>query len=313
MVSIIVPCYNEAETLNYYYPSVTAVLDKIGEEYELLFVDDGSKDETLKQLQKMASEDSKVKFISFSKNFGKEAAMIAGLKNACGDYIVVMDADLQDPPELLEEMLKIIKTGEYDSVATRRVDRKGEPIIRSFFARMFYKLINKISDTEIVDGARDYRMMNRAMLEAILSMEEYNRFSKGFYGWVGFKTYWLSFENTERVAGETKWSFWKLFKYAIGGIINFSQVPLSVVSWIGTLSTFFSFVFLLFIMIRRLAFGNPVAGWASTIVVILFIGGVQLLSMGIMGQYLAKVYLEVKKRPHYIIAETNVKEANLVG
>lgn len=313
MVSIIVPCYNEAETLNYYYPSITAVLDKIGEEYELLFVDDGSKDETLKQLQKMASEDSKVKFISFSKNFGKEAAMIAGLKNTCGDYIVVMDADLQDPPELLEEMLKIIKTGEYDSVATRRVDRKGEPIIRSFFARMFYKLINKISDTEIVDGARDYRMMNRAMLEAILSMEEYNRFSKGIYGWVGFKTYWLSFENTERVAGETKWSFWKLFKYAIGGIINFSQVPLSVVSWIGTLSTFFSFVFLLFIMIRRLAFGNPVAGWASTIVVILFIGGVQLLSMGIMGQYLAKVYLEVKKRPHYIIAETNVKEANLVG
>ena len=235
--------------------------------------------------------------------------MFCTFLNARGDYVAVMDADLQDPPSLLPEMVKILESGEYDSVATRRSDRVGEPPVRSWFARRFYELINRISDADIVDGARDFRLMTRAMTEAVLSMSEYNRFSKGIFGWVGFKTYWMPYENVERVAGETKWNFWKLFKYAIDGIINFSQTPLSIASWFGMLMTGFSFLFLILIVVRRLIWGDPVAGWASTICVIIFIGGLQLFCLGIIGQYLAKTYLEVKNRPHYIISDTNAGHA----
>lgn len=235
--------------------------------------------------------------------------MYAGFCNAAGDYVAVMDADMQDPPELLPKMLEILQSGKYDSVATRRMTRAGEPPIRSFFARKFYQIINRISDADIVDGARDFRLMKREMVDAIISMSECNRFSKGIFGWVGFRTYWLPYENVERIAGETKWNFWKLFRYAIDGIVNFSQVPLSVASWFGIFMTFLSVVALVLIVARRLLFGDPVAGWASTICVIIFIGGLQMLCLGIMGQYLAKLYIEAKNRPHYIIAETNKEDA----
>jgi glycosyltransferase involved in cell wall biosynthesis len=235
--------------------------------------------------------------------------MYAGFVNASGDYVAVMDADLQDPPSLLPKMLEILQTGEYDSVATRRVSREGEPPIRSFFARQFYKLINRISDADIVDGARDFRLMKREMVDAILAMDEYNRFSKGIFGWIGFRTYWLPFENVERVAGETKWNFWGLVKYALDGIINFSQVPLSLASYGGIFMTFISFIAIIFVVIRRLVFGDPVSGWASLVCIITFIGGIQLFCMGIMGQYLSKTYLETKRRPHYIISETNSVDA----
>jgi glycosyltransferase involved in cell wall biosynthesis len=238
--------------------------------------------------------------------------MYAGFCNASGDYVAVMDADLQDPPSLLPQMLSILETGEYDSVATRRVDRKGEPPVRSWFARRFYKLINKYSDADIVDGARDYRLMKRDMVDAILAMGEYNRFSKGIYGWVGFRTYWLPFENVERVAGETKWSFWKLFKYAIDGIISFSLAPLTIASFMGAFLTFLSFIALVFIIVRKLMFGDPVAGWASTVSIIVFIGGVQLAVLGIIGQYLGKTYMETKKRPHFIVAESNKSDVQKI-
>ena len=280
-------------------------MQQLDYEYELLFINDGSKDETLRVLKEFAGKDDHVRYLSFSRNFGKEAGMYAGFCNADGDYVAVMDADMQDPPALLPEMLKILESGEYDSVATRRVSRDGEPPIRSWFARRFYSLINKISDADIVDGARDFRLMRREMVDAIVAMGETNRFSKGIFGWIGFRTYWLPYENRERVAGATKWNFWSLFKYAIDGIINFSEAPLSIASWFGMGMTALSFVFLLFIVIRRLCFGDPVAGWASTICVIIFIGGIQLFCMGIMGQYIAKNYSESKHRPHYIIAETN--------
>lgn len=268
-------------------------------------MDDGSRDKTLSILKGLAENDPHVTYMSFSRNFGKEAAMYAGFCNAGGDYVAVMDADMQDPPALLPRMLEILESGEYDSVATRRVTRHGEPPIRSWLARKFYKIINKISDADIVDGARDFRLMKRELVDAIVAMGEYNRFSKGIFGRIGSRTYWLPYENVERVAGKTKWNFWKLFKYAIDGIINFSQAPLSVASWFGILMTFFSFLALIFIIIRRLVFGDPVAGWASAICVIVFIGGLQLFCHGIMGQYIAKIYLETKHRPHYIISETN--------
>lgn len=307
MISLIIPCYNEQDALPIFHSETTKVMRDMGCEYELLFINDGSKDETLAILKALAEKDQHVSYLSFSRNFGKEAAMYAGFCNAHGDYIAIMDADMQDPPELLPEMMEILKTGEYDSVATRRISRKGEPPIRSFFARKFYQIINTISDSDIVDGARDFRLMKKEMADAIVSMSEYNRFSKGIFGWIGFRTYWLPYENVERVAGETKWSFWKLFKYAIDGIINFSQAPLSLASWFGMLMTFFSFALLFLIVIRKLAFGDPVAGWASTICVIIFIGGIQLFCLGIMGQYIAKTYMETKQRPHYIISETNVE------
>ena len=307
MISLIIPCYNEQDALPIFHSETTKVMNGMGCEYELLFINDGSKDETLAILKALAEKDQHVSYLSFSRNFGKEAAMYAGFCNAHGDYIAIMDADMQDPPELLPKMMEILKTGEYDSVATRRISRKGEPPIRSFFARKFYQIINTISDSDIVDGARDFRLMKKEMVDAIVSMSEYNRFSKGIFGWIGFRTYWLPYENVERVAGETKWSFWKLFKYAIDGIINFSQAPLSLASWFGMLVTFFSFALLFLIVIRKLAFGDPVAGWASTICVIIFIGGIQLFCLGIMGQYIAKTYMETKQRPHYIISETNVE------
>lgn len=306
-ITLVVPCFNEQEALPIFYHEATSVMKKIDCEYELLFINDGSKDNTLKILKEIANTDTNVRYISFSRNFGKEAAMYAGFCNADGDYVTVMDADMQDPPSLLIDMLKIIETGEYDSVATRRVNRDGEPPIRSWFAKRFYSLINKISDADIVDGARDFRLMKREMVNAIVAMGETNRFSKGIFGWIGFRTYWLPYENTERVAGTTKWNFWSLFKYAIDGIINFSEAPLDIASWFGIAMTFFAFVFLIFIIVRKLCFGDPVAGWASTICVIVFIGGIQLFCMGVMGQYIAKNYSESKHRPHYIVAETNKK------
>ena len=309
LLSIVVPCYNEQDALPIFYREVKQVLSTLKYTYELLFVDDGSTDNTLSVIKGLAADDPNVLYFSFSRNFGKEAAMYAGLTNAHGDYVAVMDADLQDPPSLLPEMVRILEGGEYDCVATRRVSRKGEPRIRSWFARRFYQVINKISDADIVDGARDFRLMTRDMKDAVLSMTEYNRFSKGIFGWVGFRTYWLPYENVERVAGDTKWSFWSLFKYAVDGIINFSQVPLSIASWFGMFMTVFAFFMLIFIVLRRLIFGDPVAGWASTICVIIFIGGLQMFCLGIIGQYLAKTYMETKNRPHYIVSQSNDENA----
>ena len=311
-LSIIVPCFNEQESIPYFYEELLKVLTKMDITYEIIFIDDGSKDATLQKMKELSLKDSNVVYLSFSKNFGKEAAMYAGFVNARGRYVAVMDADLQDPPALLPKMLEKVESGAYDSVATRRVSRKGEPRIRSFFARRFYQLINKISDADIVDGARDYRLMKREMVEAIVAMEEYNRFSKGIYGWIGFKTYWLAYENVERVAGESKWSFWKLFRYAIEGFINFSKAPLEIVSWTGIGMTFVSVLVLIFIVLRRLLFGDPVAGWASLICVIIFVGGIQMFSIGIMGQYISRMYIETKKRPHYIVSETNQADIDKV-
>ena len=312
LLSLIVPCYNEQEALPVFYRETAKVLASMDCDCELLLINDGSRDNTLAVMKELAAADPRVLYFSFSRNFGKEAAMYAGFCNASGDYIAVMDADLQDPPSLLPEMVRILQSGQYDSVATRRADRAGEPPVRSWFARRFYSLINRISDADIVDGARDFRLMTREMKDAILSMSEYNRFSKGIFGWVGFKTCWLPFENVERVAGQTKWSFWGLMKYAIDGIISFSQAPLDIASWFGFLMTGIAFLMLIFIVVRRLIFGDPVAGWASTICVIIFIGGLQLFCLGIMGQYLAKTYMEVKNRPHYIISETNAERAEKI-
>ena len=313
LISVIVPCFNEEEAVPLFYKETTAVFKSMPDfDYELLFVNDGSSDGTLAVLKELAGKDPHVLYLSFSRNFGKEAAMFAGFKNARGDYVAVMDADLQDPPELLPEMATILTSGNYDSVATCRSSRKGEPPIRSFFAHKFYQLINRISDSDIRDGARDFRLMTRQMVDAILAMDEYNRFSKGIFGWIGFRTYWLPYENKERVAGSTKWSFWKLLKYAFDGIINFSQAPLALASWFGITMTGISILALIFIIVRRLVFGDPVAGWASLIVVIIFIGGIQLFCLGIIGQYLAKTYMETKKRPHFIASETNIDDAKML-
>lgn len=305
-ISVVVPCYNEAEVLRIFYDEINKVSKQMNEyDFQFIFVDDGSKDSTLDIMKDIAKTDDRVAYIALSRNFGKESAMFAGLSNAAGDYVAIMDADMQDPPDLLPEMAQALETEGFDCVATRRVDREGEPPIRSFFARMFYKIINRISDADIVDGARDYRLMKREMVDAILEINEYNRFSKGIFGWVGFKTKWLPFENRERAAGTTKWNFWKLLKYSIDGIINFSQVPLSISSWSGLFFTVIAFIMLLFVFIRKLVFGDPVSGWASLVCIILFIGGIQLFCMGIMGQYISKNYMESKRRPHYIVRETN--------
>ena len=305
-ISIIVPCYNEQEVLPLFFEKVTEVLSSMGNPYELLFVDDGSKDETLGILQRYAEKDVHVKYVSFSRNFGKEAAMYAGLCNATGDFVAVMDADLQDPPELIPDMAARLESDEYDCVATYRKTRNGEPPVRSWFAHKFYQIMNRISEADIRDGARDFRLMKRTMVDAIVRMTEYNRFSKGIFGWVGFRTYWIPYENVERAAGQSKWSFWKLFKYAIEGFINFSNAPLNFASWFGFLMTGIAFVMLIFIVVRKLIFGDPVAGWASTICVIIFIGGIQLFCIGVMGQYIAKIYSETKNRPHYIVARSNL-------
>ena len=309
LVSIIVPCYNEEQALPVFYKELCAVTETLPDyRFEFLFVDDGSKDHTLQLLTELSAGDGRVKYISFSRNFGKEAAMYAGFCSCTGDLVAVMDADMQDPPSLLPQMLKILESGEYDSVATRRADRTGEPVIRSFFARLFYRIMNKLSDTDIVDGARDFRLMTRQMVDAIIKVSEYNRFSKGIFGWIGFKTYWLSYENVERVAGKSNWNFWKLFKYSIDGFINHSQFLLSLSSWGGISCTLRSFAMVIFIVVRKLVFGDPVAGWPSLVCIILFTSGIQLFCVGIMGQYLAKVYLEAKKRPHYIVAKSNIEE-----
>lgn len=306
-ISVIIPCFNEEASLPFYKEEILKVMQQMSsEEFELLFINDGSKDTTLHLLKQYAAEDTRFKYVSFSRNFGKEAAIYAGLQHSTGDYVCIMDADLQDPPSLLPEMYDIVKNQGYDSVATRRVSRKGEPAIRSFFARMFYKIINRISDADIVDGARDYRLMNRAMVDAIVSMSEYNRFSKGIFGWVGFKTKWLEYENVERVAGETKWSFWKLFKYSIEGMTAFSVLPLQIASVFGVLFSSVAFIMIIVIIIRTLIFGDPTSGWPSMVCIVMMIGGIQLLCIGILGQYLSKTYLETKHRPIYIEKETNI-------
>lgn len=308
MVTIIVPCYNEQESLPIYYLEYEKLKREIPEELELVLVNDGSKDSTLEITKELAAQDTSVKYISFSRNFGKEAAIYAGLQNAHGDYVAIMDADLQDPPHLLPVMYHTVKEEGYDSVATRRVDRKGEPPIRSWFARKFYKLMNRISKTEMVDGARDYRLMNRSFVNAVLSCGEYNRFSKGLFGWVGFKTKWLEFENVERVAGETKWSFGKLFVYALDGIVAYSTAPLVISTVFRCLFALAAFVSMFVIIVRRLAFGDPVQGWASIVTIMLMLGAVQMLCIGILGQYLAKTYTETKKRPIYVVGESNILE-----
>lgn len=306
LLSIIVPCYNEEESLPIFYETVCD-LKQQGQletvDLEFVFVDDGSKDGTLQVFRQLQEKDERVHYISFSRNFGKEAGIYAGLEKSKGDYVVIMDADLQDPPAMLPEMLKYIESGEYERVATRRVDRKGEPPIRSWFARKFYKLMNKISSADIVDGARDYQMMTRKVVDAIIAMGEYNRFSKGIFGWVGFKSKWLEFENVERVAGETKWSFWKLFVYALDGIVAFSTTPLIMASVFGVIMCLVAFVFIIVIIVRTLVFGDPTSGWPSMVCIILLVSGIQLLCMGILGQYLAKTYLETKKRPIYIVED----------
>lgn len=310
LISIIIPCYNEENNLDKICKAVRQIMnEQSGYQYEMLLVNDGSKDHTLQKMIALAGEDKNIRYYSFSRNFGKESAIYAGLSNAKGDYVVTMDADMQDPPELLPEMLSILESGEYDSVAARRVSRKGEPPIRSLCARIFYRLINKISDIEIMDGARDFRLMTRPMVNSVLTLTEYNRFSKGIFGWVGYRTKWMEYENVERKEGETKWSFWKLLRYSIDGIVNFSNVPLTISSYLGIIMTFVSFLAIVFIIVRKLMFGDPVSGWPSLACIITFVGGIQLFCMGIMGQYLSKTYMEVKKRPHYVIQFTNDEEA----
>lgn len=304
-ISVVIPCYNEEESIELFYKEINCVAKKMDYDFEFIFIDDGSTDSTMSILRALSNSDERVKYVSFSRNFGKESAIYAGFSKANGDYVVMMDADLQDPPELLPHMMEYMEEG-YDSVATRRVTRRGEPPIRSFFARMFYKIINKISDIDIVDGARDYRLMTAQMKDAIISMQEYNRFSKGNFGWVGFHTKWLEYENVERVAGETKWSFWKLFLYSLEGITAFSTAPLVLASMFGIVFCFLAFIMILFVIIRTLAFGDPVAGWPSMVCIIFLMGGIQLLCIGIIGQYLSKTYLETKNRPKFIIKDSNI-------
>ena len=306
-ISVVVSCYNEEKALPLFYEEMERVRKKDFEgivEFEYIFVNDGSKDNTLKIIKELNQKDPKVRYISFSRNFGKEAAMYAGLEAAEGDYVTLMDADLQDPPALLKQMYNAIKNEGYDSVGTRRVTRKGEPPIRSFFARMFYKIINKMSNIEMVDGARDYRLMKRQVVDSIISLKEYNRYSKGLFSFVGFDTKWIEYENVERVAGETKWSFWKLFKYALEGITAFSTTPLIFSSIVGLIFCLVAFIAIIFIIVKTLVYGDPTAGWPSMACIIVFVSGIQLFTIGIIGQYLSKTYLEVKKRPIYIIKET---------
>ena len=304
MISVIVPCFNEEETIHYFYQAMEKVRIKMNEEFEYIFVNDGSKDSTLSILRSLSVQDRSVSYLSFSRNFGKEAALFAGLEAANGHLVTVMDADLQDPPEMLMEMKQMLDdNSDLDCVGTRRVSRDGEPLIRSFFATLFYKLMNKISQVEVVDGARDFRLMRRHMVDAILSVSEYNRFSKGLFAWVGFKTEYLSYKNVERVAGETSWSLWKLLSYSIEGIINFSDTPLNIASYTGFFTFLLSLVLMVFVVIKTLVFGDPTIGWPSTICIILFLGGLQLMTIGILGKYLAKIFLETKKRPIYIVKE----------
>lgn len=304
-LSIIVPCYNEEQTVELFYTEVEKMVQYMPDiQTDYLFVDDGSTDRTLEKVKELRVRDKRVKYISFSRNFGKEAAMYAGLEHVSGEYAVIMDADLQDPPMLLPEMLRIIREEQYDSVATRRVTRKGEPQIRSFCARQFYHIMNKISDVELMDGARDYRFMTRKYVNAVLSLKEFNRFSKGIFGWVGFRTKWLEFENQERSAGETKWSFWKLVQYSLQGIVSFSETPLYIASVLGGGMCGVALLAIIFIIVRQLLFGGSAFGWPSMACIVILIGGIQLLSIGILGLYFSKMYLEIKHRPIYIMSET---------
>ena len=309
-ISIIVPCYNEELAIPYFYDEITKVSKNMKQDFEFIFVNDGSMDKTIDTIKKYTKKDKRVKYINFSRNFGKEAAMLAGLELSTGDYVAIMDADLQDPPALLPEMLKILEDTktDYDCVGTRRVTRKGEPPIRSFFARIFYKLINKMSKIEMVDGARDYRLMTRQMVNSILELKEYNRYSKGLFQFVGYNTKWLEYENIERVAGETKWSFWRLFLYATEGIIAFSTTPLAISSIIGIIFCIISFIMIIVIITKTLIFGDPTSGWPSMVCIIFFVSGIQLFCLGIMGQYLSKTYIETKHRPIYIIKESNIND-----
>lgn len=306
LISLVIPCYNEEEAIPIYYKEMSRVISDIMPKhllFEYIFVDDGSKDGTLEIIKKLATDDNRVHYISFSRNFGKESALYAGLVKAKGDYVVTMDVDLQDPPDLLSDMYQAVASGEYDSAATRRTTRKGEPPVRTFFARLFYRLINKLSKTKIIDGARDYRIMSRTMTDAVLSLSEYNRFSKGIFGWIGFRTKWFEYENRERSAGNSKWSFGSLFLYSIEGIIGFSTVPLALASIIGCVFCIFALILLLVIFFRALLFGDPVNGWPSLVCIITLLGGIQLLCIGVIGMYLSRTYLEVKNRPIYIAKE----------
>jgi len=302
-LSLVIPCYNEENVLPQFYADVIRICESINESFELIFIDDGSKDATLKILKQMAHNDPRVHYISFSRNFGKEAAMLAGLQSAHGTYTAVMDADGQDPPSLLPQMLEAAASGEYDCAAARRVNRKGEPPVRSFFARRFYRIMGKITNVDVVDGARDFRLMNRKYLDALLALPERNRFSKGIFPWIGFNTKWFEYENIARLKGGTKWSFWKLAAYSLDGIIAFSSKPMAIVSVLGIVFFMIALAVIIFIVIRKLLYGDPVAGWASTICIILFCSGIQLFTTGILGQYIAKTYTETKQRPHYIIRE----------
>ena len=312
MISIIIPCYNEEESLPIYYDEMKKIMKKMDYvKFELIFINDGSKDNTLNILRNLAKNDSRVRYISFSRNFGKEAGILAGLKATKGDYVAMMDVDLQDPPKLLIEMYDEIKNLDYDCIATKSTSRNGYSFFRKLFTKWYYKIINKISKTTIVDGARDFRLMTRQMVDAILELEEYNRYSKGIFSWVGFNTKWITFENTERVAGTTKWNFWKLFAYSMESIIGFSTTPLLFSSIIGIIFCLISFVMVIVIIVKTLILGDPVNGWPSLVCIIFFVSGIQLFCIGIMGQYLAKTYLETKKRPIYIIKETEENVKNI--
>lgn len=305
LISIVVPCYNEEATLDKFYEAITKISRRMSEvDFEYIFVDDGSKDRTLEEIERLHEKDDRVRFVSFSRNFGKEAGLLAGLEYAKGDYVATMDVDLQDPPELLPEMYAAVESGDYDCAGARRVSRKGEPPVRSFFAKIYYWIINRLSKVEMVEGVRDFRLMSRQMVDAVISMREYNRYSKGIFSFVGFRTKWVEFEHVDRVAGETKWSFWKLFVYGIEAICAFSTVPLVISAVLGLVFCFVAFVMIIVIVVKTLAFGDPVGGWPSMICVILMMGGLQLMALGVIGQYLAKTYLETKGRPIYLVRET---------
>ncbi len=308
MLSVILPCYNESEVLCEIYKTLIGYLSEFSRDYEIIFVNDGSTDDSLVKIKLLADKNKAVKYISFSRNFGKESAMYAGLESAVGDYVAVMDCDLQDPPSMLGQMLDIIKQGEYDCVATCRYTREGEPVMRSMFAKMFYKIMKTISKTEFVDGARDFRMMTRQMVDAVISVAEYNRFSKGIFSWVGFNTYWIAYENKQRSAGKSKWSFWQLVKYSFDALTDFSTVPLLVSSVGGFLFCGLSIAMMIYVVVKTLVFGDPVAGYPSLVSIILFLGGVQLLSVGIIGQYISRIYMETKRRPKYIKKESNIDD-----
>ena len=307
-IDLVVPCYNEEESIPLFYEEIKRIRKEDKLDINVYFVNDGSKDKSLDIMKKLSKENKWVNYLSFSRNFGKEAAMYAGLEASTGDYVTIMDVDLQDPPSLLKEMVRLIEEEGYDVVGTRRVTRKGEPPIRSFFARMFYRIINRMSKVEMVDGARDYRLMTRQVVDSVLSLKEYNRYSKGLFSFVGFKTKWLEFENVERIAGETKWSFWKLFLYAIDGIVAFSTAPLVISAMIGLIFFLIAFVMIIFIVVKTIAFGDPTSGWPSLVCIIFLVSGVQLLTLGVIGEYLSKMYMEVKKRPIYIIKESSLEK-----